>query len=110
MDIYSTSYSHPLCVSNSYPIRCKGKIEWSSAFTPYYLNGVDREPGRSSSVRWLYMQFWYGTFYMHQYKLSGRYKSVFEHTLLPTGRLPEEEPSFSKHVEDIKKIKIKILT
>jgi len=64
------------------------------------------------------MQLWYGVFYMHQYKQSARYKSI-EHTLLPTRLLilmyvdhtipnciynlfPEDEPSVSKHVENIK--------
>ena len=39
---------------------------------------------------------------MHQYKQSSRWNSVFEYTLLSTGRLPEDEPSVSKYIEDIK--------
>jgi hypothetical protein len=39
---------------------------------------------------------------MYKNKQSSRYKSVFEHTLVLTGRLPEDKPSVSKNVEDIK--------
>jgi len=46
----------------------------------------------SSSGRRLCIRVWYSVLYMHQYN-----------------RLPEDEPSGSKHVEDIKKLKIKIL-
>jgi len=60
------------------------------------------EPEGSSSRRRLYEQLWYGTFYMQQCKQSSRYKSVFEHTLVPTGRLPEDKSSVSKNVEHIK--------
>jgi len=45
------------------------------------------EPEGSSSRRRLYIQLWYVTFYMHQYKQASRYKSVFdtiEHTLVLT--------------------------
>ena len=49
------------------------------------------QPDRPSTERPLYLQLWYGTFYMPQYKQSSRYNSVFEHTLLP-----------SRHVEDLK--------
>jgi len=76
------------------------------------------EPEGSSSGRQMYMQLWYGVFYMHQYKQSSGYKSI-EHNLLPNrllilmhvehtvpncihNLLPEDEPSVSKHVEDIK--------
>jgi hypothetical protein len=66
---------------------------------------------------------WYGTFYMHQYNQSSRSQSIFDthfctcytaytdarktyctipyHTSM-YNRLPEDEPSGSKHVEDIK--------
>jgi hypothetical protein len=56
------------------------------------------EPEGSSSGRRLYIQVWYNVFYMHQYKQSCKNKSVFdiEHTLWAG-------------VEDIKKLKIKIL-
>jgi len=67
-------------------------------------------PGSSSSGRRFYIDLWYACF-------------IFEHTILPTRllilkhvlyqnciqiRLPEDEPSASKHVED-KKLKIEIL-
>jgi hypothetical protein len=39
---------------------------------------------------------------MQQCKQSSRYKRVFEHILVPTGRLSEEESSVSKNVEDMK--------
>jgi hypothetical protein len=67
------------------------------------------------------MRLWYGTFYMPRYKQSSSKKSVFdvEHALLPTRqltpmhvkvpyrnciyvRLPVDEPSGSKHLEDKK--------
>jgi len=44
------------------------------------------KPEGSSSGRWLYMQLWYGTYAC---------KCIYNH-------LPEDEPSGSKHVEDIK--------
>jgi len=44
------------------------------------------EPESPSSGKELYMQFWYDTLYMYQYKLVS----------------PEDEPSGSKQVEDIK--------
>ena len=44
------------------------------------------EPENPSSGRELYIQFWYDKLYMHRYKQSS----------------PEDEPSGSKHVEDIK--------
>jgi len=47
----------------------------------------------------------YGTFYRNQCKQSGRYKIVLERTFVPTGHLPEDEPSYAKHVEGIKKLK-----
>jgi len=62
------------------------------------------EPGGSSSGRRLYIELWYSMF-------------RFEHTILPIRllilkhvpyhncihiRLPEDEPSGSKHIEDIK--------
>jgi hypothetical protein len=52
------------------------------------------EPQGSSSGRRLYIQLWHGTFYMHQYKQSSAYKSVFdaiEHTLIRTRLLDSIE-------------------
>jgi hypothetical protein len=46
------------------------------------------------------MQLWYGKFYMHQYKQSSRWKSVFD-----THTLSEDEGS--KHIEEIKIKKLK---
>jgi len=73
------------------------------------LSSTYFETEGSSSGRLLYIQLWYGMFSMHQYK----------HTFLPTRlfipmhvkvpylnctyvRFHEDEPSGSKHVEDIK--------
>ena len=36
------------------------------------------EPEDSSSGRPLYIQLWYGTFYIYLYKQSSRYKSEFD--------------------------------
>ena len=55
-------------------------------------------------------------FYVHQYKQSGELKcvsgtedyEVLYHNCIYI-RLPEDEPLGSKHVEDIKKLKIKML-
>ena len=50
----------------------------------------------SSSGQWLHVQVWYSVFYM------------LYHTLYHTciyNRLPEDELSVEKHVEDIKKLK-----
>jgi len=67
----------------------------------------------SSSGRQLYILSWYGTFYMHHYKQSGRKKSVFDtnsstyktaytdackmlyHTCI-YNHLPQDEPLGSK--------------
>jgi hypothetical protein len=80
------------------------------------------EPVGSSSGRQLYIQLWYATFYMHQNKQCSMQKSVFgtitllSHTIphhtIPYhnciyNRLPENEPSGSKRVEDTKKLKIR---
>jgi len=54
------------------------------------------KPQGSSSGRWLYIEVWYSTFYMDQYK----------QTCWSTRLLPEDESLGLKHVEDIK---IKIL-
>jgi len=46
------------------------------------------EPEGSSSGRRLCMQLWYDTFYMQQYKRSGRKKSVFDNDgILETKKL-----------------------
>jgi len=50
----------------------------------------------------LFIQVWYNVCYMHRYKLSCRYNYI-------QNRLPEDKSSGSKHVEDIKELKIKIL-
>ena len=44
------------------------------------------EPKGLPLGRQLYMQLWYGTFYINQYKLSSRWKGVFDifDTLPPT--------------------------
>ena len=44
------------------------------------------EPEGSSSGRRLYVQLWYGTFYMHRYKQSSVGRGVFDisNTHLPT--------------------------
>jgi len=42
------------------------------------MSSICFEPEVSSSGRRLYMQLRYGMFYMHQYKQSYRYKSVFD--------------------------------
>ena len=83
------------------------------------------EPEVSSSGRRLYIQLWYGItcisisslvgstvcsntlFYLKDY-LYRCMQSVPYHNCI-YNRLPEDEPSGSKHVEDIKKFKIKIL-
>ena len=54
------------------------------------------EPKGSSSGRQLYVQVWYNLF-QHVNKLYHTCKH---------NRLPEDEPSGSKHVENIVKIKI----
>jgi len=50
----------------------------------------------------LYIPLCYGTFHMRQYKQSFRYNYT-------QNRLPEDKSSGSKDIEDIKKLKIKIL-
>jgi len=80
------------------------------------------EPEGSFSGRWLYIQVWYSVFNMHQYKQSWwKYRTHSStnktsytdcNTLYHTctyNRLPEDEPSGSKHVEDNRHLKIKIL-
>jgi len=65
------------------------------------------------------IQLCYITYYMHQYKQSCRWYSVFGRHTIPHlyvqqntqyhtciyNRLPEDEPSGSKHVKDIEKLK-----
>jgi hypothetical protein len=79
-----------------------------------------------SASRWFhYTEVRYSVFYMHQYKQACSQKSGVSNTLfflqaclhwsmsntlyLIYNRLPWDEPLGSKHVEDIKKLKIKIL-
>jgi hypothetical protein len=75
----------------------------------------------SSSGRRLYIHVWYGIRYM--VSISSSVGSSIKHIFLPKrllilmhvkctciyNHLTEDEPSVSKHVEDIKKLKIKIL-
>ena len=67
----------------------------------------------SSAGRRLCINLWYCVFYMHQYIQFCRWKTVFQHTLLPTRVLilvhvkhtipyMYTQPSVSKRVEDIK--------
>ena len=55
----------------------------------------------SSSRRRLYIHVWYNMLYMHQ-------NNTLYHTCI-YNRLPEDEPSVSKRVEDITRLKIQIL-
>ena len=66
------------------------------------------EPEGSSSGRRLCIQLWYGTFYMQQYKQSGRWKRIFDVEETPYICLPVTEPLRSKHVENLNQIKILI--
>ena len=77
------------------------------------------EPEGSSLGRLLYIQVWYSVFHMHQNKIFCSWKNVVKTELQPTyktsftdscktlyhsclsNRLSENEPSGSKHVEDI---------
>jgi len=59
--------------------------------------------------RWLYIQLWYGTFYMHQYRHSSTYLITYTdarkryHTItLYTAVFLKMDPLGSKHVEAIK--------
>jgi len=63
-----------------------------------FLSSTCFEPEGSSSGRQLYMQLQYGRFYTHRYKQYTRYWTAY---ILVHNRLPEDEPSGSKHVEDI---------
>jgi hypothetical protein len=89
------------------------------------MSSTSFEPEGSSSGRRLYIQLSSAILYMHQCKQSSRQSSVrypctywtairtdackTYHTISVHNRLPEDEPSGSKLVEDIKKLKIKIL-
>ena len=42
------------------------------------MSSTSFEPEGSSLERRLYVQLWYGMFYMHPYKQSCRQKSVFD--------------------------------
>ena len=61
----------------------------------------------SSSGRRLNIQLWYSTFCMHHYKQTALLMHVKR--IIPKLYIPIDEPSGSKHVEDIKKLEVKIL-
>jgi len=56
----------------------------------------------SSSGRQLYIRVWYGAFYMPSVS------SLVSRRVCICNRLPEDEPSGSKHVEDTKNLKTKL--